>query len=217
MTIAAVDDHQVTLRGIRSAMGDTSDIRLVVDAPSVGRLLELLEHPVDVVVLDLLLPHDPDVADNIERVQATGAEVLIHTQAPLDVRARAALRAGALGVVGKDRLDELIEAIRLAANHLPYLSRDLAQLIASDPDPTPALSAREREVVKAVGEGLPIKSVASRMSIATDTVNDYLARARVKYALQGRPAPTRVDLFRRAMEDGLVDPPGAHTVIRDNS
>jgi len=35
-------------------------------------------------------------------------------------------------------------------------------------------------------------------------VNDHIRRIRAKYAAAGRPAPTKVDLFKRAVEDGLV-------------
>ncbi len=39
------------------------------------------------------------------------------------------------------------------------------------------------------------------------TVNDYLLRIRAKYAQQGREALTKVDLYKRAVEDGVLPPP----------
>jgi hypothetical protein len=40
-----------------------------------------------------------------------------------------------------------------------------------------------------------------------ETLKTHLRRIRAKYAEVGRPAPTRRDLYVRAVEDGLVPPP----------
>ena len=47
--------------------------------------------------------------------------------------------------------------------------------------------------------------------IGYSTAREYLDRIRVKYVELGRPAPTKVDLLRRAVEDGILpglDPDG---------
>lgn len=66
------------------------------------------------------------------------------------------------------------------------------------------LSVREREVVRLYATGLPLKAVADRLGISYSTAKENITRVRVKYVEVGRPAPTKVDLLRRAMEDGLV-------------
>ena len=68
----------------------------------------------------------------------------------------------------------------------------------------PQLSARERDVLRLYAAGLPLKAVADRLGIAYSTAKENITRVRVKYVEVGRPAPTKVDLLRRAMEDGLV-------------
>jgi len=52
--------------------------------------------------------------------------------------------------------------------------------------------------------GASSSSVARALSVSKNTVNTYIARIRDKYRESGRPAESRVDLFRRAAEDGLV-------------
>ena len=52
--------------------------------------------------------------------------------------------------------------------------------------------------------GLPLRMVAERLAVAPSTVREYLDRIRAKYVEAGRPAPTKVDLLRRAVEDGVV-------------
>jgi two-component system, NarL family, nitrate/nitrite response regulator NarL len=44
------------------------------------------------------------------------------------------------------------------------------------------------------------------MGISVETVDQYLSRARVKYAAVGRPASNKAAMLARAIEDGLVRP-----------
>ena len=52
---------------------------------------------------------------------------------------------------------------------------------------------------------LPV--VARRLGMDQETLKTHLRRSRAKYREVGRPAPTRCDLYVRALEDGLVPPP----------
>jgi DNA-directed RNA polymerase specialized sigma24 family protein len=54
---------------------------------------------------------------------------------------------------------------------------------------------------------MPMKSVARKMTISDETVKQYLGRVREKYARAGRAAPTKLDLYHRAVEDGHLLPP----------
>jgi len=49
-----------------------------------------------------------------------------------------------------------------------------------------------------------LKAVAGQLGIANSTAREYLDRVRVKYVEIGRPAPTKLDLLRRAVEDGIL-------------
>ena len=69
------------------------------------------------------------------------------------------------------------------------------------------LSARERDVLRLYAAGLPLKVVADRLGVAYSTAKENITRVRVKYVEVGRPAPTKVDLLRRAMEDGILAEP----------
>jgi hypothetical protein len=44
------------------------------------------------------------------------------------------------------------------------------------------------------------------MNISEETSKQYVGRAREKYARAGRPAPTKLDLYYRAVEDGHLPP-----------
>jgi DNA-binding CsgD family transcriptional regulator len=58
-----------------------------------------------------------------------------------------------------------------------------------------------------VSSGDLLPTIARRLGMDPETVKTHLRRVRAKYAEVGRPAPTRRDLYARAMEDGLLAPP----------
>lgn len=66
------------------------------------------------------------------------------------------------------------------------------------------LGRRERDVLHLYASGLPLKAVAEQLGIAHSTAREHLDRVRAKYVEVGRPAPTKVDLLRRAVEDGIL-------------
>lgn len=72
----------------------------------------------------------------------------------------------------------------------------------------PNLTPRESEAVRLYAAGLKLSSVARRLGVSDDTTRTYLLRARGKYSDAGRPAPTKTDLYIRAVEDGLLPAPG---------
>jgi DNA-binding CsgD family transcriptional regulator len=72
----------------------------------------------------------------------------------------------------------------------------------------PQLSPRQREVLLAyVSSGDLLPTIARRLGMDPETTKTHLRRIRAKYAEVGRPAPTRRDLYARALEDGLIRPP----------
>ena len=72
----------------------------------------------------------------------------------------------------------------------------------------PRLSTRQREVLVAyVSSNDLLPTVARQLGMDPETMNTHLRRIRAKYGVTGRPAPTRWDLYRRAVEDGLLKPP----------
>jgi DNA-binding NarL/FixJ family response regulator len=89
-----------------------------------------------------------------------------------------ALDAGAAGYLLKDAEPrELARAIEAAARGDAPLDPKAARELLSarrTPEGGAALSAREREVLAMVGEGLPNKLIAHRLSISEKTVKAHL-------------------------------------------
>lgn len=64
------------------------------------------------------------------------------------------------------------------------------------------LSTREIEVLRSWLTSDSKRDVAVELFVTEATVHTHLARIRDKYAAAGRPAPSKVALFVRAVEDG---------------
>ena len=64
---------------------------------------------------------------------------------------------------------------------------------------------REIDVLVRYVSGRTAVEVAEDLFVAPATVHDHIRRIRAKYEGAGRPAKSKVDLYRRALEDGLLD------------
>jgi DNA-binding CsgD family transcriptional regulator len=66
------------------------------------------------------------------------------------------------------------------------------------------LSAQEERALLLYSSGMKLASVARIMGITTGTAKEYIRRVRAKYADSGEPLPTKVELFKKAQEEGLL-------------
>ncbi|MGW9628741.1 response regulator [Microbacterium sp. NPDC055521] len=214
-TVALIDDHESVRLGLEAACLREGDERVVFSGATVKEYLTWratsAEPPVDVVVLDLTLGDGTTVTENVATLVADGASVVIHSVADRPASVRAALAAGAAGVVSKSSaLGDVLDAIRTVARGEALNNVEWASAVDGDREFADAqLSTREREVLRLYAAGLPLKAVAERLGVAYSTAKENITRIRVKYVEVGRPAPTKVDLLRRAMEDGIVESDGA--------
>jgi len=115
-----------------------------------------------------------------------------------------ALRAGAIGYVLKEAADdELVQAVRLAAEGRTYLNPELGARLAAEPPsasgPPDDLSARELEVLRLIALGHTNGEIASRLYLSVRTVESHRAHLQQK---TGRT--TRADLVAYAREHGLL-------------
>ncbi|MER7796956.1 response regulator transcription factor [Microbacterium sp. NPDC096154] len=207
--VALIDDHESVRLGLVAAL-DREGEEVIFAGASVAeyRAWRRMSQaaPADVVLLDLTLGDGTTVTENVTSLAGESA-VIIHSVADRPAAVREALAAGAIGVVSKaSPLDDVLGAVRTAARGEPLNNVEWASAVEGDREFADAqLSAREREVLRLYAAGLPLKVVADRLGVAYSTAKENITRVRMKYIEVGRPAPTKVDLLRRAMEDGIVD------------
>jgi DNA-binding NarL/FixJ family response regulator len=204
--VAIVDDHEAVRLGFAGSC-EKFDFDLVGSAGTVDELLEQIAgKDCEVVVTDLSLDDGSLVASNVEQLIEAGPAVLIFSIADKPSLMRSALRAGAIAIVPKSQpMAELAEAIRLAAKGAIINNSETSATIDADSLFKDAnLSAREREVLSLYASGMSLKQVAYQLEIKQSSAKEHIDRVRVKYAKLGREAATKVDLFKRALEDGIL-------------
>ena len=204
--VVIVDDHEIVLIGISALINSSNTCTMVGAYHTVQEVAEHVnDHtkpPIDVVLLDLRLSDNSCPHDNINCLHELDLTVLIFSACESPYLTRQALTAGVDGIVEKSTSSEnIIQAINAACSnpHNPVTSW-------LDTNCVP-LSPRQREVLELYALGEPAKRVASLTGLSVETVNDYLARIRTKYAQAGRPTFSKVDLVLRALEDGLIPGP----------
>ncbi len=206
--IGLVEDHESVALGLNSMLAPEPDLDLVISAGTVTELLAAAPE-LDLVVLDLRLADGSAPEDNVRGLRAGGLEVLVFTGADNPFLVRAAARAGVLGVVRKSEdVQTVVAAVRAAASGEQVVTTDWAAAIDGDPQLSDVgLSPRQQEVLTLYASGEKASRVARMTGLSEQTVNDYLGRIRQKYADAGRPAPTKTDLYKRAVEDGWLPVP----------
>lgn len=207
--VAIIDDHEAIRLGMGSALAAArAPVELVGGAPDVASFLASTPGDVDVVLLDLRLADGSDPGDNARRLRAEGYRVLVYSVADNARLLRRALAGGADGVCRKaEPIDATVAAILAVAEGQQVLSQEVLQAIEGDAHYlAAALGPREREVLSLYAAGLEIPEIARSLFIAENSVKEYLKRIRAKYTQIDRPAASKLELFRRAIEDGIVPP-----------
>jgi two-component system, NarL family, response regulator NreC len=205
--ILLVDDHTLVRKGFRLILSQENDLEVVGEASNGRDAVALAQRLTpDVVILDVAMPDMNGVAATraILDVHPEGRVLMLSMHADA-VYVRESLRAGARGYLLKEAIDhDLLTAVRALANGQSYLSPAVATTVLTDyrqrtQSPLDQLTAREREVLQMLAEGLTAKDIASKLDISVYTVDAHRSRIMKKLQLNSVG-----ELVRFAMRAGLV-------------
>src|SRR5919198_2726048 len=202
VTLVLADDHAVVRSGLKLLLEAEPGHEVVAEAASAEDALRYTRaHRPSVLVLDLNMPGRPSL-EVIPEIRAatpqTGIVVLTMQEDP--GFAREALRAGAHGYVLKEAADEeLLQAVRLAAEGDTYLNPRLGARLAAEP-PAPSgppddLTEREVEVLRLIALGHTNSEIAGQLYLSVRTVESHRAHIQQKLRLS-----TRAELVRYALD-----------------
>ncbi|MFN8469531.1 MAG: response regulator transcription factor [Caldilineaceae bacterium] len=207
--VLIVDDHRIVREGIRALLSEFEDIQVVGEAGSgqegVNLVPALQPH---VILMDLVMP-GMDGIEATRRITAAApaARVLVLTSFLTADRLYPAIKAGALGYLLKDTSSvDLVEAIRQVDRGEPSLPPEIAHLILSElRQPAPGLSPgpdaltdREVEVLRLVGQGKTNREIAAKLSVSPET-----ARGHVNNILSKLHVANRVQATLYALREGI--------------
>ncbi len=209
ITVLVADDHPMFRDGIVRGIRERPTLALVAEAADGREALERIQalRP-DVAVLDLRLPElDGLQVLNALRRDGIDTHVLVLSAFTDGALVHSLLSAGAAGYLPKSvERAEVCDAIeRIARGHTvldPSLQEGLvaavrAQGAAAD---RPWLTAREREILVLIAEGLTAPAIGARLHLAPGTVKTHQSHLYEKLGVSDRAA-----CVAEAMRRGLLE------------
>jgi DNA-binding NarL/FixJ family response regulator len=181
------DDHLLFRQGLRLLLKSEPDVELVGETDRADDLPALLTRiPCDQLLLDLQMERNAlaDIDALCKRVP-----VVVLTASEVAADAVAAIRKGARAVVFKRfAVENLMDAIRMVASGNVWLPASLqTQMAARLRSPGGmALSPREEEIVRYVGQGLRNAEIAKSLQISEETVKTHLSKIFRKVGVRDR-------------------------------
>lgn len=192
--VVLVDDHPLLRAGVRTVLERAGDMQVVGEASCAAEAVTLLGYlEPHVVLLDISLP-DGDGISLIPQIRAASRNtrvVMLTCQAD-ESSVRQAVDAGASGYVTKmTGPHELIDSVRAASRGQVAISPDVATHLVSAirsqrRNGEPSLTDREREVWRALAEGLSNADIARRLFISEHTVKFHVHHLLAKLGLKNR-------------------------------
>jgi len=205
LRLLVVDDHPVVRTGLVAMLSEHEDFEVVAEAADGAEAVAMAaRHLPDVVLMDLRMPGmDGAEATARLRLKGDGPAVLVLTTYDTDADIVRAVEAGATGYLLKDApRDTLADAIRRAARGETVLAPPVVARLATRlrTPAAPALSERERQVLREVARGLSNAEVGRELHIGEATVKTHLLRAFEKLGVSDRTAAVTA-----AYKAGLIE------------
>jgi two-component system response regulator NreC len=211
--IAIADDHTIVRLGLCSLLAEEPDFEVVGEAGDGAGAIQLARDiKPDIFVLDLSMP----AVSGFEAIRAIRevsprSRIVVLTMHEDEWYLLQAVEAGASAYLVKGSPpSELCTAIRAvvrgeayfcpsAAKHIlaSYLRRPVLQ--SQQINPLYALSAREREVLRLILEGLTSRDIALRLTLSVNTVERHRANLMQKLGVHNR-----VELVKAALQSGIT-------------
>jgi two-component system, NarL family, response regulator LiaR len=191
--VLLVDDHMVVRSGLSTVLSVFDDMKLVGEAGDGEEAIRLCERlQPDVVLMDLLMPK-MDGVTAIKNIKERWPQIQIIALTSFKEKeyVEGALKAGANGYLLKNvSADELVNAIRRAAEGQPSLSPEAAQVLIqnvnSPPQPGQDITEREKEILALMVQGLSNNEIAERLIVSQSTVKFHVSNILSKLGVTGR-------------------------------
>ncbi|MEJ5029107.1 MULTISPECIES: response regulator [Comamonas] len=214
--VLVVEDNPLVrnrLQGLLQQLGYSSDALVMAGSLAEARAYLAGEaHTVSLVLVDLGLP-DGSGIELIEELhaQAPNLPMLVVSAWSTQEMIWAALRAGAVGYVLKERDDmemamALRSVLRGGAPIDPFIARRIIEELPLQAPPAvqaaddPGLSAREHTILHLVVEGLSNREIAERLFLSRYTVESHIKNVYRKLSVSSRTQAAQEARRRRLVD-----------------
>jgi two-component system, NarL family, response regulator DevR len=210
VSVVVCDDHKILAEGLAALLAGAGGVKVAAVVGSVAEAVERCRalRP-DVVLMDYELPDGNGVQATEAIKQAVPeANVVMLTSFADESVLVAAIEAGCCGFLTKHKsAQDVVTAVRLAAAGEALISPDMLvrllprlrrggeeRRIGSD------LTAREREVLALLADGLSSEAIAGRLYLSANTVRNHVQSVLTKLG-----AHSRLEAVSIAARAGLLE------------
>jgi len=207
LSVYLVDDHPVVCSGLDALLSGQDDIEVIGYSHSAEiALCDLRERRADVVIVDHRLGGAMDGVDLCRRITEPPylARCLAMSASADGESVRSFVCAGASGFLLKHADPErIVDAVRTVGRGASFIDQRVAELIAQELNPATRgrmlLTAREREILEYVANGLSNREIAVRLCVSTSSVKSYVSNLLRKLGVTHRTEAVAV-----AAREGLL-------------
>ena len=203
ITCLIVDDHEVVREGLRLSLSRASHIRVIGEAADGASAVSLAERRrPDVVIMDVRMPGmDGLEATKVLNEKLPETAVLIFTAYSERSLLGRGLESGAKGYILKEAPHQtLLRAIEKVAAGEGYVDPALMPAFLTGRDKDDMLTAREREILQLLADGMSNADVAGKLFISQETVKSH-----VRHILAKLEADTRTHAVAIALREAIID------------
>jgi two-component system nitrate/nitrite response regulator NarL len=203
--ILLIDDHTLFRSVVRALLARQPDFEVVDDAADgIEGIKRAKQHRPDVVLLDLNMPglSGIETLQLLQQDLPDTAVIMLTVSEDVD-ELTTALREGACGYLLKNmEADALAAMIRRAAQGDSVIADSMTQrliaqmrmparveavpVVALDTRDAPALTPRERDIVRIISRGASNKDIARELDLAESTVKIHVRNVLRKLSLSSR-------------------------------
>ncbi len=211
VNVLLADDHKIVRDGLRILIENHGNMNVVAEAENGQKAITLAKelHP-QVIIMDISMP-DMNGIDATRRITSDfpGIKVIalsMHTDRHFVV---GMLEAGAAGYLLKDcAFEELVSAIHTVLENHTYLSPTITDIVVrnyvhKEAKPSVSVSseltARERELLQLLAEGMTAKQIAKTLRVSVKTVETHRRNIAQKLG-----AGSVAELIKYAIREGLT-------------
>lgn len=188
-----IDDHPLARLAIRMLL-EKEGHTVVAESDSADRIVELVrQHGAEALIMDIDLPGISGTeAIALLREADIRVPVIVMSGKNPAYYTRLSMKAGANGFISKQNslgdLSQAVGAVFSGYGYFPLRMHETWEESVAEPDADRLrrLSKREFEVLRYLGEGREIISIAARMEISNKTVSTYKARLMEKLGLKNQ-------------------------------
>lgn len=203
ITCLIVDDHEVVREGLRLSLSRAPHIRVVGEAADGASAVALAERRLpDVVLMDVRMPDMDGLEATQKLLEAVpNANVLMFTAYSERALLTRALDSGARGYILKEASHTtLVRAIEKVAEGGSYVDPGLMPAFLEGRDREDLLTAREREILQLLANGLSNADAAEKLFISQETVKSH-----VRHILTKLEADTRTHAVAIALRQSIIE------------